>query len=348
MILPTLMLLTLAADQTVYVGTRTSTGRAKGVYRMQFNPATGDLSNPQLAAETTDPSFIAVHNTRPLLFAVVASPEGQLKSFSRSADGSLTLLNAVSTKGAGPAHVQIDRSGQWVASANYGSGSASIHRIEADGRLSEATDFVQHTGSSVNEARQKGPHAHSANFSFDNKFLYIADLGLDEVKVYAFDSKLGKLTPQPSLLTPKGAGPRHLALGKKRIYVLNEITSSVSVFEKGKLLETVSTLPTGFTGPTTCAEVLIDAKEKFLYASNRGADTISVFRIGKTLTKIADTKVGKVPRGFVFSPDYRFLIVGAQDDDLVQSYRVDPTTGLLTPSGTTVKIGSPISFRFAK
>ena len=339
--------MSLAADRTVYIGTRTRDGRSEGIYRMSFNPETGTLRDVKLAAATVDPSFLALSKSKPLLFAVVASPEGMVKSFAIEADGGLRLLNAVSSKGAGPAHVQVDRTGQWLATANYTSGSVAVYRIEADGKLSEAVDSMQHEGKSVDAARQTGPHAHSVNFSADNKHLYVADLGLDEVKAYGFDAKTGKLAAGFILQAPKGAGPRHLALGKKRVYVLNEMGSSVSVYEKTKFIETVNALPAGFSGVSTAAELVLDSTESFLYASNRGADTIAVFRVGDRLTKIADTKVGKVPRGFVLSPDGRFMLVASQDDNTIQSYRVDAKTGMLTAVGEAVKAGSPICLRFA-
>ncbi len=339
--------MSVAADQTVYIGTRTRDGRSEGIYRMSFNPETGALRDVKLAAATVDPSFLALSKAKALLFAVVASPEGMVKSFAIEADGGLRLLNAVSSKGAGPAHVQVDRTGQWLATANYTSGSVAVYRIEADGKLSEAVDWMQHAGKSVDAARQAGPHAHSVNFAADNKHLYVADLGLDEVKAYRFDAKTGKLGAGFILRSPKGGGPRHLALGKKRVYVLNEMGSTVSVFEKSKLVETVNALPTGFSGVSSAAEVVLDSTESFLYASNRGADTIAVFRVGDRLTKIADTKVGKVPRGFVLSPDGRFMLVASQDDNTIQSYRVDAKTGMLTAVGEAVKAGSPICLRFA-
>lgn len=337
-----------AADQTVYVGTRTSLGRSQGIYRMTFQPETGTVRDVKLAAATVDPSFVALHASRPLLYAVVAVPEGKLKAFAMEPDGSLRLLNEVSSKGAGPAHVQVDRSGRWVATANYASGSAAVYRIEADGRLSEAVDSVQHAGSGPNQARQAGPHAHSVNFSADNKLLYVADLGIDEVKVYGFNAETGKLTAGESLRTPAGAGPRHVALGKRRVYVLNELTSTVSVFEKGKLLETVAALPEGFQGTSTAAEIVVDRAEKFVYSSNRGANTIAVFRAGKQLRKIGETKVGRVPRNFVLSPDGRFMLVASQDDDTVQTFNVDAKSGLLTAVGEPVKVPTPICLRFTR
>jgi len=336
-----------AADLPVYVGTRTSLGRSEGIYRFLFDPATGRMREPQLVAKTTDPSFLALHPARPLLFAVVAQPAGKIRSFAVEPGGGLRLLNEVSSRGAGPAHVQVDRSGQWVAAANFTNGSIAIYRIESDGRLSEAVDAVQHTGSGAHPKRQTGPHAHSVTFSFDNRTAFVADLGLDEVKVYGFEATTGKLTAREPLRTPPGAGPRHVALGHRRMYVLDEISSAVSVFQKGKLVETVSALPLGFTGNSSAAEVVLDRRERFLYSSNRGADTIAVFRAGRRLRKVADVKVGRVPRNFVFTPDGRFLLVASQDDDTVQAYRVNERTGLLTAEGDPLKVPTPICLRFA-
>jgi len=347
----TLLLLTtmsLAAEQTVYIGTRTGNGGAEGIYKAQFDAATGTLRDVTLAVKTTHPTFLQVHATRPLVYAVVAEPEGKVRAFAIEADGGLRLLNEVSSKGAGPAHVQIDRTGKWVGTANFQSGSAAVYRIEADGKLSEAVDSVQHSGKGAHATRQRGPHAHQVTFSADNKWMYVADLGIDAVMVYGFDAGTGKLTPAEPLRTPAGAGPRHIALAKKRIYVLNEIASTVSVFEKGKLLETVNALPDGFTGNSSSAEILLDKAGKFLYASNRGADTIAVFRVGAKLQKIADVKVGKVPRGFVLSPEGKFLLAGNQDEGTVQVFKVDGKTGLLAPVGAPVKAPTPICFRFAR
>lgn len=332
------------AAQTVYIGTRS----AEGIFRMQFDAATGAIGDVRQAGKTLNPTFLAVHPTRPLVFSVVAAPEGKLSAFAIEADGNLRLLNEVSSKGAGPAHVQIDRSGQWVSAANFVSGSVAVYRIEADGKLSEAVDSKQHAGKGPHATRQAGPHAHSTYYSADNKTMYAADLGIDEVKVYGFDGKTGKLTEKAPLRLPAGAGPRHMALGKNRIYVLGEIDSTVNVFEKGKLVETVSALPEGFKGESSGAEILIDKGERFLYASNRGADTIAVFQIGAKLKKVGDVKVGKTPRGFVFSPDGKFLIAGSQAENTIQEYRVDEVTGLLTAEGKPLAAEGPICFRFAR
>lgn len=342
------MLTMQAASMDVYVGTRTREGRSKGIYKLTFDPASGAMGAARLVAETADPTFLALHPVRKLLYSVNAVPEGKLSAFAIEADGSLRLLNQVSSKGAGPAHVQIDRSGQWVSVANYTSGSMAVYRIEADGKLSEAVDWRQHEGKSILAGRQDGPHAHSSYFSVDNKTLYVADLGLDLVKRYGFDAATGKLTELPPIEALKGGGPRHIAFGKKRSYVLNEMGSSVSVIENGKVSETVSALPAGFNGSSTAAEVLLDSREKFLYSSNRGANTIAVFQVRPKLTKIADVAVGRVPRNFVFSPDGKFMLVGAQDEDFVQVYRVDAKTGALEKMGEKAAVPYPICLRFAK
>ena len=348
------MMAAIAAERTVYVGTYTREGKSKGIERLRFDERTGALKQAELAVESENSSFLALHPTRPLLYAVnvntTATEEGHLSAFAVLAGGKLKLLNKVQSKGVNPAYVQIDRTGHWLAAVNFTSGSCATFRIEDDGQLSEAVDSRQHAGHGPHPTRQAGPHAHSAYFSANNKTLYVADLGLDEVKRYGFDALTGHLTDGPSLKAIPGGGPRHLALGQKeRVYVLNEIASSVSVYDGDKLRETVSALPPGFTGSSSSAEIILHPNGKFLYASNRGADTIAVFRVGKTLTQIAQTPAGgKVPRGFVLSPDGKFMLVASQNSDVVNVFRVSGSTGLLTPVGQPVKAGSPVCLRFAR
>ena len=344
----------MAAERTVYVGTFTREGRSKGIERLLFNEQTGAVKLGELAVETENPAFIALHPTKAVLYSVNvntnATEEGHLSAFSIGTDGKLKLLNQVKSKGLNPAYVQVDRTGHWLATVNFTSGSCATYRVEDDGHLSEAVDSRQHVGHGPHEKRQAGPHAHSAYFSVDNKTLYVADLGLDEVKRYGFDAKTGKLTDGVSLHAVPGGGPRHLAFGpKNRVYVLNEILSSISVFDGDKLVETVSALPQGFAGSSSTAEIILHPNGKFLYASNRGADTIAVFSVGKTLKQIGQTPAGgKVPRGYVLSPDGKFMLVGAQNSDVVNVFRVDASTGLLTAVGGPVAVGSPVCLRFAR
>jgi len=342
----------VATERTVYVGTYTREGKSKGIQRLKFDSQSGAIKSVELAVETDNPSFLALHPTRPLLFSVnvntKATEEGHLSAFKIGPEGKLTLLNTVKSHGINPAYVQVDPSGHWLAAANFTSGSCATFHIEADGKLSEAIDSRQHAGKGPHPTRQAGPHAHSVYFH--DGHLYVADLGLDEVKRYGFDATTGKLTDTLSLKAIPGGGPRHLAFGPKgRVYVLNEIASSVSVFEGDRLVETVSALAPGFTGQSSTAEIILHPNGKFLYASNRGADTIAVFQVGKTLKQIGQTPAGgKVPRGFVLSPDGKFMLVGAQNSDVVTVLRVDTTTGLLTQVGEPTAVGSPVCLRFAK
>jgi 6-phosphogluconolactonase len=342
----------MAADQTVYVGTYTREGKSKGIQKMLFSD--GVIKSVELAVETENPSFLAIHPTKKWLYSVnvntTAAEEGHISAFAIGPDGKLTLLNQVVSKGVNPAYVTVDRTGRWVAAVNFTSGSTAVFRIESDGKLSEAVDSRQHAGKGQHRTRQAGPHAHSAYFSADNKTLYVADLGIDEVKRYGFDAKTGKLTDGEPLKAVPGGGPRHLAFGPKdRVYVLNEILSSISVFDGTTLVETVNALPPDFKGNSSAAEILLHPNGKFLYSSNRGADTIAVFSVGKTLKQIAQTPAGgKVPRGFTISPDGKFMLVASQNSDVINVFRIDATSGLLTALGGPTQVGSPVCIRFAR
>jgi 6-phosphogluconolactonase len=357
--LPILMTTILAAaDRVAYIGTYTKPGGSKGIYRVQLNESTGQLSEPMLAAESDNPSFLAIGKGGKFLYAVNEVRNGDVSAFAVAADGKLQFLNKVKSKGDAPCHLNLDKTGKWMAVANYSSGTAAILPVAADGKLGEAVATVQHKGKSVNPSRQEGPHAHSVNFSADNKYLYVADLGLDEVKIYAFDAKTGAISEKAILELPKGGGPRHLALGKDGLtYVLNEMGSSVSVFRwKGeasvKPITTVSAIPADFKGNTSGAEVVLHPEGSLLFSSNRGHDSISIYRASMLtggLQLLGQQPLGgKVPRGFVLSPAAGFLVAGAQNSDQVMSFKVDAAAGKLTPVGNPINVGSPVCVRFVK
>jgi len=270
----------------VYIGTYTS-GGSKGIYLSELDLASGALSPPALVGETPNPSFVSIHPSGRYLFAVneVGNFQGQ-KSGSVTAfsidpkSGGLTQLNQQSSRGDGPCFITVDRTGRNVLVANYGSGSIAALPVGADGRLAEATAAIQHQGSSVDKGRQEGPHAHSINLDKGNRFAFAADLGLDKVLVYKFSPAKGTLTPNdpPSASVAPGSGPRHFAFhpNGQYAYVINEMLSTVTAFsydsKAGTLtsLQTVSTLPEGFKGNSSTAEVQVHPSGKFLYGSNPG------------------------------------------------------------------------------
>lgn len=351
-----------------YVGTYTEDGStSKGIYAYRFDPATGQATPLGLAAETTNPSFVALHPNGRFLYAVnelqnyKGPNSGGVSAFSIDrATGKLTLLNEVPSRGADPCYITVDKTGKYVLVANYTGGSLAVFPVLPDGKLGEASTFIQHTGHGTNPQRQEGPHVHSVDLSPDNRLAFVDDLGLDELFVYKFDSVKGTLTandPPFAKLDP-GAGPRHFALhpSGKFAYVIAEMGSTVTAFstdlKKGILqrLQTVSTLPKDFSGENDDAEVHIAPSGKFLYASNRGHDSIAIFAIDPvkgTLTKIDDVSTqGKIPRSFEIDPTGRYLFAENQKSDSIVVFRIDEKTGRLSSTGQKLDVGSPVCVKF--
>jgi len=352
-----------AESLPVYFGTYTS-GRnaAEGIYRSVLDTETGELSAPAIAAKAENPSFLEIHPGGKFLYAVSESGRaGTVSAYAIEPDtGNLKLLNNRPSGGSGPCHVNIDQAGKNVLVANYSSGSASVIPIKSDGSLAEPTGFVQHEGSSVNPQRQKGPHAHSINVSPDNRFAFVADLGLDKVMIYKLDVEKGTIAANdPAFAKVKpGAGPRHFTFGAdgRYAYVINELAGTVTAFAyepaSGTLTEiqTITTLPNGFTGSSSCAEVRVHPSGKFLYGSNRGHDSIAVYRIDPakgTLTFVEHERANiKTPRNFNIDPTGRFCLVANQGSDSVVVFRIDQKTGALEPTGNKISIGRPVCIRF--
>lgn len=346
----------------VYVGTYTQ-GKSEGIYLFQMDPASGQLTPAGVTAETVNPSFLAIAPSHRFLYAVneighfEGTSCGAVSAFAIDSEtGKLTLLNQQSSRGSGPCHLIVDRQGKNVLVANYGGGSVAVLPIAPDGRLGPATAFVQHAGSSVNPRRQKEPHAHSINLDAANRLAFAADLGLDKVLIYRFNADRGSLVPSdlPSASIAPGSGPRHFAFHPRGrwAYVINEISSTVTAFsfdaQRGTLttLQTVSTLPEGFTGSSSTAEIQIHPSGKFLYGSNRGDDTIAIFAIDPDTGKLTGVgrqpTQGKTPRGFSIDPTGRFLLAANQDSDSIVVFRVDPGTGALAATGQGVEVPKPV------
>lgn len=360
----------------VYVGTYTQDeGKAtpsKGIYVLSYEVGSAQDAAPRvtplgLAAETTNPSWVALSPNGRFLYAVnevgdyKGPNSGGLSAFSIDrATGKLTFLNEVSTRGADPCYVTVDRTGKFVLVANYTGGSVIVFRVDKDGKLGEASDFLQHQGHGTDPKRQEGPHAHSIDLSPDNRLAYVDDLGLNELQVNKFDATKGGLTMNipPVDLNP-GAGPRHFALhpNGKFAYVVSEMSGTVTVFSNdartGTLhsLQTISTLPKDYSGAIEDAEIKVHPSGKFLYASNRGdASSIAVFAIDPTkgtLTTVEITPTqGKTPRSFEIDPTGTFLLAANQKSDNIVIFRIDQETGKLTPAGKVLDVGAPVCVKF--
>ena len=355
-------------DYLAYIGTYTQKN-SKGIYVFRLNSSTGKLTPLGLAAETTSPSYLAIHPNHRFLYAVAevnnfgGKKSGAVSAFSIDrSTGKLTLLNQVSSRGSGPCHVMVDPTGKTLLVANYDSGSVAALPVGQDGRLREASAAIQHHGTSVNPERQEGPHAHCINNSPDNRFVLAADLGLDQVLVYRFDPARGSLAPNdpPFGKTPPGAGPRHFAFhpNGRFVYVINEIQCTASTFsydaQRGalKLLATVSTVPKDYkvTKDDSTAEIRVHPSGKFVYGSNRGPDSIAVFSVDSTTGTLHPIEYvstqGKTPRGFNIDPTGSYLIAGNQDSDSLVVFRIDQKTGRLTPTGQKLEAYAPVDVEF--
>lgn len=333
----------------LFVGTYTQKD-ARGIYAWRFDSGTGRAETLGLVARTENPSFLALHPSGSHLFAVNElgrfhdQRSGAVSAFGvDAATGHLTPLNQVASGGADPCFITVDAGGRNALVANYSGGSVGVLPIAADGRLGEASALLVFHGVGVNPARQEAPHAHSVNLSPDGRHALVADLGMDLIRSFRFDAQRDSLEPgqPPFARSAPGAGPRHLAFHPdgRRIYVFNELQSSVTTYEytsaTGALLEvqTVSTLPEGFKGGNTGAEILVHPGGRFAYASNRGHDSIAVFSIDERTGSLSLIQHipsgGRTPRSIALDPGGKWLLAAHQDTDNIAVFRIDPASGRL-------------------
>ncbi len=350
----------------VYVGTYTGP-KSKGIYRLDFDPVTGALTPKGVAAESTNPSFLAISPNKKFLYAANeigkfdGKAAGSISSFAIDPKtGDLTALNQKTSGGADPCYVVVDPTGKFLLTANYSGGSVEVLPIEADGKLGEPTAFVQHRGSSVDKGRQTAPHAHSIDVYASGKLVVVADLGLDKVMLYQFDPGKGTLTPNatPHATVAPGSGPRHFAFHPdgKHAYAINEMASTVTAFEynptKGTLAEvqTISTRASGGKPGNSTAEILVHPSGKFVYGSNRGDDSLAIYAVDATTGKLTlaghQPTGGKTPRSFGIDPTGRFLIAANQHSNTLVVFRIDGETGLLKQVGEPVAVPSPVCVKF--
>jgi 6-phosphogluconolactonase len=352
-----------AENFTVFVGTYTATNGSKGIYKFDFDDKTGAATQPELAGEMGNPSFVAIDPKGKFLYAVgetgmfEGKKQGSVSAFSIAPDTrKLTLLNTQPSGGADPCHINVDRDGKNVLLANYTGGSVEVIPVDTDGKLKAPSSFIQHVGKGATP-RQTEPHAHSINLDKPGKLAFVCDLGLDKVFTYKYDSKKGTLTEFTSVSLAPGSGPRHFAFSPdfKRAYAINELASTLTAFTydgNGKLTETqtLSTLPEPTPGNST-AEVVVHPSGKFVYGSNRGHNSIAVFAVDSKghLERIQNEPVeGKTPRNFVVDPSGKWLIAAMQDSNNITIHKIDPATGKLSYTGASLQAFKPVCLRFLK
>mgnify|MGYP001574446316 FL=1 len=353
----------------LYIGTYTNSGKSQGIYVHQFDSATGKLTPLQSIKDVLDPSFLAIKGDKKYLYAVNELVEyegmksGAVSAFSiDQTTGNLQLLNKQPSFGDAPCHITVSANQKFVLVANYLGGNVAVYPIQDDGKLGEKVDLVQHSGTGPNKDRQEAAHAHSITLSPDNRFAYACDLGIDKIMIYRFDDTTGKLTTnenQAFFETKAGAGPRHFTFhpNGKFAFVVNELDWTITsfAFDKDlgtlKEIQTVPTLPSGAsTVGVTCADIHVSPNGKFLYASNRGHNSIVSYKIDEQSGKLEyiehTSTQGKTPRNFAIEPNGKFLLVANQNSDNVVVFRIDEKTGKLKATKNIAKVPVPVCLKF--
>ncbi len=343
----------------VYLGTY-----GDGIYAYRYDAASGQLDPLNLVGKVKNPSFVTADKNFKYLYAASeldGNNPGAVAGFAINRQtGALEALNSQSSEGLAPCHLAVDHTGHMLIAANYTSGSVPVYPLGADGKIGAISGLMKAEGTGPNKERQEGPHAHETVFSADNRFAYVPDLGLDEIRIYKVDAKNAKLTPNdpPVAKSDPGSGPRHMAISRdgKFVYVIHELIPQVSVFLRdgttGGLthLQTIRSVPDGFKGQADPAEILIDHAGNYVYASNRTYGSIAVFKIDHATGQLTREQIietgGKMPRGVELDPSGKLLFVGDQNQNKFILFSVDPASGKLTLTDRVFNVHSPVSFLF--
>jgi 6-phosphogluconolactonase len=348
-----------AAIHPFYIGTGNSAD-SKGIYLADFDDSNGVLSNLRLAAAYKNPGFLCIHPTKKLLYStgLRADGTGALATFAIEKNQLLTFIGDTSCAGENPCHLAIDPSSSMIAIANYGNGIVSSFLLDKKGIPSEAVCVIKHQGTSVHPTRQKGPHAHGVYFS--DQTLFVPDLGLDQILAYTFDVNSAVIKPAAPAFTAStpGDGPRHLAFhaSKPWVYVVNELTNTVTHFTRAgnklTMQKSITTLPSDWQGENTTAEIEIHSNGRYLYASNRGHNSIAAFSINQEngeLTALGQTVTAiKTPRHFAIAPGGAYLIVAGQQSNNLQVLSIDAQSGKLNLTSNQLEVPAPICLLFLK
>lgn len=350
----------------VYVGAARGEGDPEGIYIFRCNMASGALTPVGEITDIHNPSFLAVHPNGEVLYAInedrsQAESQANVRAYAIDRQtGALRFINEQPTHGQGLAHISLDHAGRFLFATHYGGGSVTVLPINEEGSVGPASDVVQHAGSGTHP-RQQAPHPHSAFVDPSNRFVLVPDLGLDKIMVYRLDAQNGRLLPNdpPWAAVPPESGPRHLAFhpNGQLIYVINELASTITVFhyhaESGRChaVQTVTTLPTEYTeaAANTTAEILVHPSGRFVYASNRGHDSLAIFAIDEqdgTLSPLGhEPTQGGHPRNFALDPTGTYLYAENRDSNNIVVFRVNPDTGLLRPTGDVVTVPRPVCIK---
>ncbi|WP_158545274.1 lactonase family protein [Bremerella cremea] len=354
------------SSQPFYIGTYTK-GDSQGIYLSSLNLEDGSLSQPVLAAELDNPSFLTINGDHTHLYAVGEvsnfkdKASGAVSAFAINEDGTLKLLNQEASGGRGPCHILLGPDEKTVLVANYGGGSFASLPVTEDGKLKPAASVMQQVGSSIDKSRQQGPHAHGMYLVPGTKLALGVDLGVDKVMIYDVTDE-GELKPHdPAFIEIKpGSGPRHLATNQAgdKIYVLNEMASTVDVFEfdpqtgNSKHVQKLSTLPEDFDGSNTTAEIFLHPNGKWLYCSNRGHNSVAVFDVDQETGKLTFVEhvssMGETPRSFQIAPQGKHLLIANQNSGNIVVYEINQENGTLKSNGHQIDVPDPccIDFRF--
>ncbi|MAG13478.1 MAG: 3-carboxymuconate cyclase [Spirochaetales bacterium] len=338
----------------VYIGTYTKDSNSEGIYRASFDPSAGTLELKGLAATIENPSFMVLDSQKPVLYSVAEEHEGMVVSLKILDDGTLSELSRVPSGGSSACHLATAFLGRQVLAANYLSGTVSSMKVSEDGIIDPQVHTVQHKGSSVNPNRQEGPHAHSVNVDPEGKRVLVADLGVDRVITYLMDEETAELSAenQHSGAVAPGSGPRHMAYHPNGsiVYCVNELSSTVTVFayrpgSRLDAVQTVSALPADFQGESHSADIHVHPSGGFVYSSNRGDDSIAIFRISEASGKLGFVGVvsteGRTPRNFAVTPDGRYILAANQDSDNIVVLSLDEN-GMPAPTGCEVNVPKPV------
>ena len=358
----------------VYVGTYTERlwfvdGKGRGIYVFTLDPASGALNPVSLAGDVVSPALLAVAPNRRFLFSVNeceradGKPGGAVSAFAIDpSSGTPSFLNRQPSHGLFPCFVSVDRTSSLVVVGNHESGSIACYPVEPDGRLGEASDVIQHAGSSVHPQHQRGPHVHSVNFDPTDRYLLVCDKGTDRVVVYRVDLANGKLLPNdpPHASFEPGSGPRHLAFhpSGRHAFVINELNATLTALRLDitsgtlRVLQTLPTLPGGYAGPNYTADVHVHPNGRFVYGSNRGHDSLAIFEFdasSEQLTALGHEPTrGAVPRAFGIDPSGKLLLAANQNSDTIVAFRIEETSGALTPTGAVTRTPTPVCVRFVQ